>query len=193
MAIAVFRLAVSPRLSQALEFAVGVMLVFLGLNVIRKLLRGDKVHVHSHTRRHDAQPPAFSPLQRRAWTRASRLARGRAAVCGGSGARPGGYCGYHADGGGAIPSLLLACGYIVIFGIGSIGGMMLMSTLMSVPLALAARESGRARHSSCGGTVQCGLRGLPGLGGGSSSDPAGVAGRLRERSIESPRFQAPIP
>ncbi len=39
---------------------------------------------------------------------------------------------------GAIPSLLLAWGTILIFGVGTIGGMMAMSVLMSVPLALAA-------------------------------------------------------
>ena len=39
---------------------------------------------------------------------------------------------------GAIPSALLALGTILIFGVGTIGGMMAMSLLMSVPLALAA-------------------------------------------------------
>jgi hypothetical protein len=39
---------------------------------------------------------------------------------------------------GAIPSALLAIGTIVIFGIGTIGGMMAMSMLMSVPLVYAA-------------------------------------------------------
>jgi high-affinity nickel-transport protein len=41
---------------------------------------------------------------------------------------------------GAIPSLLRAAGYILIFGVGSIGGMTVMSLLMTVPLALAARR-----------------------------------------------------
>jgi high-affinity nickel-transport protein len=43
---------------------------------------------------------------------------------------------------GVIPSLLLAVGYILVFGIGSIGGMVAMSVLLSVPLALAG---GRVR------------------------------------------------
>ncbi|MGD0923348.1 MAG: urease accessory protein UreH, partial [Terriglobia bacterium] len=38
------------------------------------------------------------------------------------------------------PSLWLAAGYILIFGVGSIGGMTVMSLLMSVPLALAAQR-----------------------------------------------------
>ena len=38
----------------------------------------------------------------------------------------------------AIPSLLMAMGYILVFGLGCVGGMVVMSLLMSVPLALAA-------------------------------------------------------
>jgi high-affinity nickel-transport protein len=41
---------------------------------------------------------------------------------------------------GALPSLVLAAAYILIFGVGSIGGMMVMSVLMTVPLALAVRR-----------------------------------------------------
>jgi high-affinity nickel-transport protein len=41
---------------------------------------------------------------------------------------------------GAIPSLLVAAGYILIFGVGSIGGMALMSLVISLPVALAARR-----------------------------------------------------
>lgn len=38
---------------------------------------------------------------------------------------------------GTLPSLLLAAIYILVFGVGSIGGMVLMSVLISVPLAIA--------------------------------------------------------
>jgi high-affinity nickel-transport protein len=41
---------------------------------------------------------------------------------------------------GTLPSLLLAVIYIIIFGVGSIGGMMIMSLLMTVPLALAVER-----------------------------------------------------
>ncbi|PYV08855.1 MAG: hypothetical protein DMG23_12535, partial [Acidobacteria bacterium] len=42
---------------------------------------------------------------------------------------------------GAIPSLLLAVCYILVFGIGSIGGMVGVTLLMGVPLALAGRRA----------------------------------------------------
>jgi high-affinity nickel-transport protein len=54
---------------------------------------------------------------------------------------------------GAIPSVLLAFGTILIFGVGTIGGMMAMSVLMSVPIALAA-----GRWSQ----VECAIRVLAG-------------------------------
>jgi len=38
-----------------------------------------------------------------------------------------------------IPSLAAGVAYIAVFGIGSIGGMVLMSTLISLPFALTAR------------------------------------------------------
>jgi high-affinity nickel-transport protein len=55
---------------------------------------------------------------------------------------------------GAIPSLLLALGYVLIFGVGTIGGMTAMSLLMSVPLALAAGRLSR---------LEWGMRLLAGL------------------------------
>jgi hypothetical protein len=41
---------------------------------------------------------------------------------------------------GALPSVLLAAGYILIFGVGSIGGMAAMSLIMSAPMVLAVER-----------------------------------------------------
>ena len=152
MAIAIFRLAVPARLSQILEFLVGIMLVVLGLNVIRKLVKTQTIHVHSHT--HDGT--AHSHLHLHLGEAPHPSASGQSGAQHAHrhhvlkvGSRPFIVGVVHGLAGtaalmllviGAIPSLLLALGYILIFGGGCVGGMMIMSMLMSVPLALAAHR-----------------------------------------------------
>lgn len=141
--VAGFRLALTPRFSQVLEFLVGCMLVILGLNVLVKLARSSALHVHAH--QHDGLEHKHLHLhvaepahQHQHQHRTLRLG-GRPFVVGV----------VHGLAGtaalmmlvvGALPSVLLAAAYILIFGVGSIGGMTVMSLLMSVPLALAARR-----------------------------------------------------
>jgi ABC-type nickel/cobalt efflux system permease component RcnA len=143
LGVAAFRFALTPRFSQFLEFLVGCMLVLLGGNVLYKLAKGRALHVHTHA--HDGGPhthlhlhPAAAGHDHPHQHRSLRLG-GRPFVVGV----------VHGLAGtaalmmlvvGAIPSLWLAAGYILIFGVGSIGGMTVMSLLMSVPLALAAQR-----------------------------------------------------
>lgn len=143
LGVAAFRFALTPRFSQFLEFLVGCMLVLLGGNVLYKLAKGRALHVHTHA--HDGGPhthlhmhPAAAGHDHPHQHRTLRLG-GRPFVVGV----------VHGLAGtaalmmlvvGAIPSLWLAAGYILIFGVGSIGGMTVMSLLMSVPLALAAQR-----------------------------------------------------
>jgi sulfite exporter TauE/SafE len=138
-AIAVFRLAVTPRWSVWLEFSVGCMLVWLGGNVLRKLGRYPPLHVHTHE--HDGV--VHSHLHFHVGD-AGHSHRHRTLKLGG---RPFVVGIVHGLAGtaaltlivvSAIPSLALAVGYLLIFGLGTIGGMIAMSVLMSVPLALAA-------------------------------------------------------
>ena len=139
MGIATFRLAVPERLSQFLEFAVGLMLVILGINVIRKLVKGQAIHIHTHQHDGTAHSHLHVHLAEKEHAHRHHVLR--------VGGRPFVVGVVHGLAGtaalmllvvSAIPSILLALGYIVIFGIGSIGGMMIMSVLMSVPIALAA-------------------------------------------------------
>lgn len=139
--IAIFRLAVNPRLSQVLEFVVGLMLVFLGANVLLRLIEAPTVHAHLHE--HDGVPHAHLHFH----TAGSAHAHEHQVLR--LGGRPFLVGIVHGLAGtaalmllvvSAIPSLLLAVGYILIFGIGSIGGMMAISLLMTLPLALAARR-----------------------------------------------------
>jgi ABC-type nickel/cobalt efflux system permease component RcnA len=143
LGVAAFRFALTPRFSQFLEFLVGCMLVLLGGNVLYKLAKGRALHVHTHA--HDGGPHTHLHMHAAAaghdhphQHRTLRLG-GRPFVVGV----------VHGLAGtaalmmlvvSAIPSLWLAAGYILIFGVGSIGGMTVMSLLMSVPLALAAQR-----------------------------------------------------
>lgn len=145
LALAAFRLVLTPQISQFLEFVVGCMLIALGVNVLFKLLRGSALHAHvhehdgvehKHLHVHVAEKKHEHHHQHQ--HRTFRL-----------GGRPFMVGVVHGLAGtaalmmlvvGAIPSLVLAAAYILIFGVGSIGGMVLMSVLMSVPLALAVHR-----------------------------------------------------
>ncbi len=137
--IVAFKLAVSERASQFLEFAVGIMLILLGANVLRKLGRDSAIHIHTHEHGGSSHSHLHVHLPGIGHSHEHRVLRvaGRPFVVGV----------VHGLAGtaavlllvvGAIPSALLALGTIFIFGIGTVGGMMAMSVLMSVPLALAA-------------------------------------------------------
>jgi sulfite exporter TauE/SafE len=138
-AIVALKLVITERMSQFLEFSVGCMLIVLGANVLRKLAGGAAIHVHTHEHdgtRHSHLHVHLGNQEHEHRHHVLRVA-GRPFVVGI----------VHGLAGtaavlllvvGAIPSALLAMGTIVIFGVGTIGGMMAMSLLMSVPLAYAA-------------------------------------------------------
>ena len=137
--IVALKLVITERISQFLEFSVGCMLIVLGANVLRKMMRTAGIHVHTHQNdgaRHSHLHVHLGNPEHEHRHHVLRVA-GRPFVVGV----------VHGLAGtaavlllvvGAIPSALLALGTILIFGMGTIGGMMAMSLLMSVPLALAA-------------------------------------------------------
>jgi ABC-type nickel/cobalt efflux system permease component RcnA len=145
--IVAFKLVVSQRASQFLEFAVGIMLILLGANVLRKLSRDSAIHVHTHEHDGAAHSHLHVHLPGIGHSHQHHTLRvaGRPFVVGV----------VHGLAGtaavlllvvGAIPSALLALGTILVFGVGTIGGMMAMSLLMSVPLALAAGRVKKAER-----------------------------------------------
>ena len=138
--------AIPPAVAHALELGVAVMLIGLGANLLRTVLRGDTIHHHAHT--HDGHHhvhPHVHPV-------------GTGADVGhhhvrGAGRRPFLVGLMHGLAGSAglmlvvlatIPSPALAVAYLVVFGVGSIGGMMAMSALLGVPLLLANERFARA-------------------------------------------------
>lgn len=150
-ALAVFRLTITPRWSAWLEFAVGCMLVVLGLNVFRKLRQSPPLHAHTH--RHDGVVHSHLHFHLGHPSADEHSHRHRTLGLGG---RPFVVGIVHGLAGtaavtlmvvAAIPSLAVALGYLVIFGLGTIGGMVLMSVLMSLPLALAAGRFVRLERS----------------------------------------------
>ncbi|MEQ1761830.1 MAG: hypothetical protein ABL984_01660 [Pyrinomonadaceae bacterium] len=46
--VLVLNFQISAETERVLEFCVGIMLCVLGLNVIRKLIKGRKLHLHQH-------------------------------------------------------------------------------------------------------------------------------------------------
>jgi high-affinity nickel permease len=138
-ALVALRLVVTPRMGQFLEFAVGCMLVLLGANVLRKLARDSAIHAHTHEHDGTQHTHLHVHLGDAGHTHQHHTLR--------LGGKPFVVGVVHGLAGtaavlllvvGAIPSALLAVGTILIFGLGTIGGMMAMSVLMSVPLAIAA-------------------------------------------------------
>ena len=162
-AVLVLGQAITPGLEQALETAVGLMLVLLGADVLRRLVR-DRIHFHLH--RHDPAPgveqdpvgmQADAPAHVQAHVHAhSHRGEGRHAE---SPHRHGhakkawplralAVGVMHGLAGSAalvvlslkaVPSVALGLGYIALFGVGSIFGMALLSVAVAVPLKFSAR------------------------------------------------------
>ena len=135
--------AIPASISNPIETAVGVMLVGLGGNVLWRLWR-ERVHFHGHRHAdgiahlhahgHAGDPAPHS----RARHEHEHRFRWRTLMVGL----------VHGIAGSAallvlaasqIASPLLALGYVLIFGIGSMVGMGLLSVIIAAPLALSAR------------------------------------------------------
>ena len=137
--------AISPGLEQALETAVGVMLVLLGADVLRRMVRdrihfhvhrhGPRVaHVHAHSHRgegahaesaHRHAHPRRWPLRALAVGMMHGLAGSAALVVLAL---------------QALPSAGLGLGYIALFGLGAIAGMALLSAVVALPLRISSRR-----------------------------------------------------
>lgn len=135
--VLVLNFQISERTERGLEFCVGLMLTILGLNVFRKLIKGGHLHFHAHDHggREHVHPHIHDGEPDEANTHHGLSLSPRALFIGM----------VHGMAGSAalmllviptIDSRMLGLVYIVIFGVGSIGGMMLMSLLVSLPFRL---------------------------------------------------------
>jgi sulfite exporter TauE/SafE len=136
---------ISEQTERILEFGVGIMLLFLGLNVFRKIIKGGNLHFHSHE--HGSREHVHPHLHELDKIDEKDSHHGlkfspRALLIGM----------VHGLAGSAALMLLvvptihsrpLGLLYIIIFGVGSIGGMMLMSFLVGLPFHLTASRFNR--------------------------------------------------
>jgi ABC-type nickel/cobalt efflux system permease component RcnA len=144
--VIVLHLQISRIVEQSLELGVGVMLVGLGLNALRKVARGGHVHIHVHE--HGGHAHAHPHTHDGAHKEELHTHHGLK-----FGARPLLIGLVHGLAGSAALMLLLLTTisspivsflYIGVFGVGSIGGMMIMSTLFALPARFAAARFSRA-------------------------------------------------
>lgn len=132
------KLQISESVEAKLEAVVGGMLVLLGLNALRKLFTADKVHVHEHV--HSGSKHAHLHIHEEQTEERSHHGLSSKSVLVGMVHGLAGSAGLMLIVVPSIDSPYLAMGYILIFGIGSVAGMMLMSLLMSVPMAFTANR-----------------------------------------------------
>ncbi len=138
-----FRMTIPARLALSMEFLVAVMLIVLGIGVLVRYSRGITVHAHRHD--HDEGQHAHVHLHVREGARHDHFHVFR------FGRKPFLIGMVHGLAGSAaltllvlstISSVRLALVYILIFGLGSIVGMLVMSNLISLPFLLASGRFG---------------------------------------------------
>ena len=136
------KVRIPDRIALWMEFAVALMLIFLGLRTTMKSLRGWKLHRHCHT--HDGNTHTHLHLHRER----DELAHHHRHLIR-SGARPFFVGMVHGMAGSAaltllvlatIPSAVAGLIYIAVFGLGSVGGMLIMSSLISLPFVFAQKS-----------------------------------------------------
>ena len=134
--------AIPPGVARGLELGVAVMLIGLGANLLRTLRSGDTIHHHAHVHHgHHHVHPHVHPAG--AGTDAAHhhaLRAGRRPFLVGLVHGLAGSAGLMLVVLATIPSPALAVAYLVVFGLGSIGGMVAMSALLGLPLLLASER-----------------------------------------------------
>jgi ABC-type nickel/cobalt efflux system permease component RcnA len=149
--VIILKVQIPDRVALALEFCVALMLIGLGINALLRIRKGGRLHIHEHEHggvRHFH--PHLHPHEHATEPQTHHRLR--------IGIRPLLVGMVHGMAGSAalmllviptIPSPGLALVYISIFGLGSIGGMMAMSTLLGLPLQLTAERFKRAHSVVC--------------------------------------------
>lgn len=135
------RLTIPEQLALGLEFLVAMMLVFLGLRILWQSFGVEKIHLHTHSHNPETHTHFHvhaNPKEDHGHAHPFRAMR-----------RPFFVGMVHGLAGsaalmllvlGTIPSALVGLAYIVIFGLGSVGGMLILSSMISLPFVLTAQR-----------------------------------------------------
>ncbi|MEK6324139.1 MAG: urease accessory protein UreH [Acidobacteriota bacterium] len=138
------RASIPETITLWMEVPVAGMLIALGVTATWQAMRERGLRIHTHTHAHEEAAPPHKHLHLHARDEHShqhRLIR--------IGRRPFILGMVHGIAGSAaitlavlttIPSVALGLVYIAVFGIGSIGGMLLMSAIIGLPFAVTARR-----------------------------------------------------
>lgn len=117
-AIIAFRLVIPPRLGLALEFGVAIMLIFLGFSNLRG---GNTAQPHDHPHEFDVKRPLLiGTVHGLAGSAAVAILVLT-----------------------AIPQTLWALAYLIVFGVGTIAGMMLVTVILAAPAMYASERVAR--------------------------------------------------
>ena len=139
--VVVLRITIPPRIALGLEFLVAVMLVILGANILWRSFGIEKIHLHTHT--HNPETHTHFHVH-------SGSDEGHSHTHPFKSMRKPFFVGMvHGLAGSAalmllvlttIPSPLAALTYILIFGFGSVGGMLILSSMIGLPFVITAQR-----------------------------------------------------
>ncbi len=163
-AIILFKLTIPPRLGMAMEFAVAIVLIMLGISVLARSSprianwlglhrKRDDLFAHSHLHEHDGtrhvHPHAHAHGDEH--SHSNHLLPRTSRFGGGSHQRAFGVGLVHGLAGSAaiallvlsaIPNPVWGLAYLAIFGLGTILGMALITTAIGLPISLSAARIG---------------------------------------------------
>jgi nickel/cobalt exporter len=141
LVVILLRLTIPAKVALLMEFGVAVMLVLLGANIIWKVFHGTRVHVHTYEHHGITHSHLHVHEGRKEEHKHNHLIS--------FGKKPFLVGLVHGVAGSAalmllvlatLPSPLAGLIYILIFGIGSVGGMLIMSSLIGLPFVLTANR-----------------------------------------------------
>ncbi|MED1467236.1 sulfite exporter TauE/SafE family protein [Bacillus salipaludis] len=119
---------IPEKWAMSLEFLVGIMLVYLGISTITSL---KKIHVHQHE--HDSETRNKHEKQQRKLSYMKSMVIGLVHGLAGSGAMV-------LLTMSTVKSVLESAVYIVIFGFGTVFGMLFFTTILGVPFIFSAKR-----------------------------------------------------